>query len=101
MSHVQQSQMMLIGNKTVLVEDDNFARMYDTGYTNYHRYHRDDEVIDSALLLLLLRNGWNGAYSEMETTAYIMGWLAAFLEQEEGQLARTVDVCGPDTDTHE
>ena len=101
MLQVQQPQMISIGKKMVLVEDEEFERAYDKGYENYHRYHHDDEVIDSALLLFQVRNGWNGEHSEMQITAYIVGWLAAFYEQEEGQLARTVDVCGPDTDTHE
>jgi len=86
MTHVQQPHLISIGNKSVLVEDENFAHAYDVGYETYYRYHRDDDVIDSAILLFQLRNGWNDACSEMETTSYIMGWLAAFYEQEEGQL---------------
>ncbi len=92
MTHVQQPHMVSIGNKSVLVEDEEFARAYDEGYETYHRYHCDDDVIDSSILFFQLRNGWNGGYSEMWTTGYLMGWLAGFYEQEEGQLALSVSV---------
>jgi len=91
MTHVQ-PLIVSIGKRAVLVEDEDFARAYDAGYETYHRYHRDEEVIDSALLLFQVRNGWNTERSEMETTGFIMGWLAAFYEQEEGQLALCVSV---------
>lgn len=94
MTQVQRPHVISIGNKRVLVEDEDFARSYDKGYETYHRYHHDDEMVDSALLLFQVRNGWNDAHSEMETTAYIMGWLAAFYEQEQGQLAQFVSVMG-------
>ncbi len=90
MVQVQQQHRVSIGNKSVLVEDEEFARAYDAGYGTYHRYHRDDDVIDSALLLFQLRNGWNERCSGMWTTGYLMGWLAAFYEQEEGQLSLSV-----------
>ncbi len=89
MAQVEQYRVS-IGNKSILVEDEEFAHAYDAGYETYHRYHRDDDVIDSAILLFQLRNGWNGGCSAMWTTGYIMGWLAAFYEQEEGQLAFSV-----------
>ncbi len=92
MTHVQQPHLISIGNKSVLVEDGDFARAYDGGYETYHRYHRDNDVIDSAILLFQVRNGWNAACSEMETTGFIMGWLAAFYEQEDGQMALSVSV---------
>jgi len=101
MPQVQQSHMISIGNKSVLVEDEEFARAYDVGYETYHRYHRDEDVIDSAILLFQLRNGWNGDRSDMWTTGYLLGWLAAFYEREEGQLARTVDIRETVACTHE
>lgn len=75
----------------MLVEDEEFARDYDLGYETYHRYHRD-EVIDSALLLFQVRNGWNDACSDMHNTGLLLGWLAAFYEQEDGQLALSVSM---------
>ncbi len=92
MAQVQQPHVVSIGKRAVLVEDEDFARAYDVGYETYHQYHRDDDVIDSAMLLFHLRNGWNDACSAMWTTGFIMGWLAAFYEQEEGQLALCVSV---------
>jgi len=91
MTHVH-PHLVSIGKMAVLVEDGDFARAYDAGYETYHHYHRDDDVIDSAILLFQVRNGWNDTCSEMETTGFIMGWLAAFYEQEEGQLALCVPV---------
>ncbi len=90
MEQVQQPHSVSIGKRAVLVEDEEFVRGYDAGYETYRRYHRDDDVIDSAILLFQLRNGWNSECSEMETTGFIMGWLAAFYEQEDGQLALRV-----------
>jgi len=92
MEQIQQPHRVSIGNRVVLVEDEEFVLAYDAGYETYHRYHRDDDVIDSAILLFQLRNGWNSECSEMEATGFIMGWLAAFYEQEEGQLALCVSV---------
>ncbi len=96
MPQVQQHTIR-IGNKSVVVEDDHFVQAYDAGYEAYYRYHRDDGVIDASLLLFQLRNGWNGECSDMWTTGYLMGWLTAFYEQEEGQLARSIDVNPGDT----
>lgn len=91
MTQVQQ-KLVAIGKRIVVIEDDHFVQAYDAGYGAYYRYHRQDEVIDSSLLLFQLRNGWNGECSEMWTTGYLMGWLAGFYEQGEGQLARSMDV---------
>ncbi len=87
MPQVQQPHSISIGNKTVLVEDEEFARAYDKGYETYHRYHRDEEVIDSALLLFQVRNGWNDACSDLYNVGFLLGWLAAFYEQKDGHLA--------------
>ncbi len=92
MAQEQHQHIVAIGNRSVLVEDEEFARAYDAGYETHDRYHRDDEVIDASLLLFQLRNGWNERCSEMENTGYIMGWLAGFYEQVKGQLALSVPV---------
>ncbi len=92
MPQVQQLHMISIGNKTILAEDAGFAHGYDAGYETYYCYHRNDDVFDLSLLLFQLRNGWNSDCSEIETTGYIMGWFAAFYEQEKGQLSRSIDV---------
>ena len=89
MPQVQQ-HTILIGNKAIAVEDDDFVQAYNAGYDTYYRYHREDEVIDASLLLFQLRNGWNGERPDMWTTGYILGWLAAFYEQEEGQLVLSI-----------
>lgn len=99
MAHVQQ-QVVAIGTRSVLVEDEDLVRAYDAGYEAYHQYHRHDDVIDSAILLFHLRNGWNNGCSDMWNTGYIIGWLAAFYEQEEGQLARSTDVNVTNTYDH-
>jgi len=99
MAQVQQQHRVSIGNRSVLVEDEEFVYAYDAEYETYHRYHRQGDVIDSAILLFQLRNGWNERCSEMWNTGYIMGWLAAFYEQEDGQLARFVCVNPGDANT--
>ncbi len=86
------SHVVSIGKMSVLVEDEDVMQAYDAGYETYHRYHHQDEVIDATTLLFQLRNGWNSGCSDMWNTGYIMGWLAGFYEQEEGQLARSIDV---------
>jgi hypothetical protein len=88
----------MIGTKGVLVEDDEFVHGYDDGYTVYHQYYHDEKVLNAYVLLMQLRNGWGDeAYvSDMHTTGFLVGWLAAFLEQEEGQLARCVALNGTD-----
>ena len=89
------SYKMSIGDKTVLVDDDEFVRAYDKGHATYYRYHRNEKVIDVALLAFQVQSG---SGSEMHPIGAILGWLAAFFEQEEGQLARSVAVNGMDDD---
>lgn len=83
-------RVVSIGKMSVLVEDEDVVQAYNVGYETYHRYHRQDEVIDATILLFQLRNGWNSDCSDMWNTGYLMGWLAAFYEQEDGQLALSV-----------
>ncbi len=88
-----------IGAKTVLLDEsdyDEFVRGYDDGYETCHRHRRDNTTICASTLLFYVRNGWNDAVSVMYNTGFLVGWLAAFLEQEEGQLARCVDINSPD-----
>ena len=92
----QHAYSMSIGSKTVLVDDEEFVRAYDKGHATYYRYHRDEQVMDVALLAFQVQSS-----SEMHHIGAILGWLAAFFEQEEGQLARTFEVHAPDTKTDE
>jgi hypothetical protein len=89
---------MVIGDKTVLVDDAEFVRAYDKGHATYYRYHSDEKVIDVALLAFQVQSG---SGSEMHHIGTILGWLAAFFEQEKGQLARTIDVRTFDTEIDE
>jgi len=92
-----QPQYITIGTIPLLVEEKEFIGGFDSGYDSYHTYHQCGEVIETSTLLFLIKNGWNGDHSDMWTTGYIMGWLAAFYEQEDGQLA----LCVPLTGHHE
>jgi hypothetical protein len=94
----QRPSRTVIGDKTVLVDDDEFVLAYDQGHATYYRYHRDEKVIDAALLAFQIQSG---SGPEMRPIGAILGWLAAFFEQEEGQLARTVDIHTPDTERDE
>jgi len=92
MTHIvqqQQQQVVVLGTIQVLVDDTAFVQGYETGYGTYHTYHaqQDDGVIEVSTLLFLLRNGWNVGQSDQWNTGYIMGWLAAFYEQEKGMFA--------------
>ncbi len=94
-SHLQQ---VSLGTRQVMVEDEEFVHGFDTGYDTCHTYHHHthtDEVMSTDTFLFLLRNGWGAGRSDQWTTGYIMGWLAAFYEQEEGQLALSTDVSAP------
>ena len=53
---------------------------------------KKEECRDTTLLLFLFRNGWGAGQSDMWMTGYIMGWLTAFYEQEDGQLALCISV---------
>ncbi len=89
---------MTIGTKAVLLDEsdyDEFVRGYDDGYETCHRHRRDNTTIYASTLLFYVRNGWNDTRSDMYNTKFQVGWLAAFLEQEEGQLARCVDINSP------
>jgi hypothetical protein len=84
-----------IGSKTALVDEsdhDEFVRGYDDGYETCHRHRPDNRTVYASTLLFHLRNGWNDTRSDMYNTGFQVGWLAAFLEPEDGQLARCVDV---------
>ena len=61
---------MLIGDKTVLVDDDEFVCAYDQGHATYYRYHRDEKVIDVALLAFQIQSG---SGSEMHPIGAILG----------------------------
>ncbi len=87
-----QQQQVSLGATSILIEDKEFIGGFENGYDSYHTYHQQGEVIEISTFLFLLKNGWDGERSEMWTTGYIMGWLAAFYEQEEGQLALSVSV---------
>jgi len=89
--HFQQQQVSL-GATLIMIEDEEFIGGFETRYDSYHTYHQQGEVIEISTLLFLLKNGWNGERSEMWTAGYIMGWLAGFYEQEDGQLALSVPV---------
>ena len=92
---------MSIGSKTVLVDDEEFVRAYDKGHATYYRYHRDEQVIDVALLAFQVQSAGHDDSSEMHHIGGILGWLAAFFEQEEGQLARIIDIHAPNTESDE
>ncbi len=85
-------QQITIGNAHILVDDEDFVQGYHDGYETCHTYHHHEEMIDTSTFLFLLRNGWDTGRSEQWNTGYILGWLAAFYEQEKGTLALCVDV---------
>ncbi len=84
-------QQVMIGTIQLLIDEKDFLRGYSNGYDTFHRYHSKEECIDTSLLLFLLKNGWNAGHSDLWMTGYIMGWLAAFYEQEAGQFALSTD----------
>lgn len=89
--------MVALGAMFLLIEDEEFIGGFEHGYDIYHTHHQHGEVIETGTLFFLLKNGWNADQSEMWTTGYIMGWLAGFYEQEDGQLALYIPV----TEQHE
>lgn len=91
MTTIHYPTLMTLGNMSVLVEEVDFVQGYHRGYENYVQYHRNDEAIEAALFMALVRNGWNETTSAMWQTGYILGWLAAFYGQEEGHLQLSAD----------
>jgi len=90
-THLQQ-QRVAIGNILLILDDEDFLRGYTNGYETSHTYHPKGEGIDTSTLLFLLKNGWDAGHTDQWNTGYIMGWLAAFYEQEAGQFALSVYV---------
>ena len=80
-------QQIALGTTLLLIDDADFLQGFDNGYETCHTYHPKGEAIDTSTFLFLLRNGWDTGHSDQWNTGYIMGWLAAFYEQEKGQLA--------------
>ncbi len=100
----QRQQQATIGNALLMIDDEDFVSGYHEGYENCHVYHhkeegyenchvyhhKEEEGVDTSTLLFLLKNGWDAGHSDQWNTGYIVGWLAAFYEQEHGQLALLV-----------
>ncbi len=87
MTHLPLQQIAL-GNTLLILDDEDFLHGYTNGYENSHTYHpKGEEGIDTSTLLFLLKNGWDAGHTDQWNTGYIMGWLAAFYEQEAGQFA--------------
>jgi len=82
-----QQHDILLGSIQVHIDDNDFVYGFEEGYDTFHAYHSKEERIDASIFLFLLKNGWGVGHSEMWTTGYILGWLAACYEQERGQLA--------------
>ncbi len=85
-------QQVVIGTVHLHIDDKDFLHGYSNGYKMFHTYHSKEECLDTALLLFLFRNGWGAGHSDTWMAGYIMGWLAAFYEQEDGQLALCISV---------
>ncbi len=84
----QQHQQIALGTTLLLIDDEDFLHGYDNGYETFHTYRSKEEAVDTSTLLCLLRNGWNAGHNNDQwNTGYIVGWLAAFYEQENGQFA--------------
>ena len=93
--HQHSQQQIMLGTMLLLINDADFLHGYDNGYETFHTYHPKEEAVDTSTLLFLLKNGWNAGHSDQWVTGYIMGWLAAFYEQEKGQLALSTSVSAP------
>ena len=79
-------QRATIGTAFLTISDEDFVQGYHEGYTTYQNYHSQEDAVDTATLLFLIKNGWDAGHSDQWNTGYITGWLAAFYEQEQGQL---------------
>ena len=91
MQQLHHLQQVMIGTIHLLIDDEDFLRGYTNGYETFHIHHSKVGCIDTCMLLFLLRNGWDAGHSDSWMTGYIMGWLAAFYEPEEGQFALSTD----------
>lgn len=85
-----QPQQATVGTTFLIIDDEDFLHGYHEGYTTCQTYHHNKESLNTSILLFLLKNGWDAGYSDHWNTGYIVGWLAAFYEQEQGQLALCV-----------
>lgn len=84
MTSIQQQQVA-IGKTLLLIDDKDFLPGYTDGYETFHAYRSKGDGVDSSTLLFLLRNRWDTGHTDQWNTGYIMGWIAAFYEQENGQ----------------
>ncbi len=103
MTRMQQQQVTL-GNTLLMIDDEDFLRGYNNGYETSHAYHQKEDAVDTSILLFLLKNGWDAGHTDQWNTGYILGWLSAFYEQEDGQLALSTYVsvvCEPEWEESE
>ncbi len=74
-----------LGEMTITLDDPDFRQGYQEGASQYERWHCDDQSIESAVLLFLIRNGWGDTqHSPMWQTGYIVGWLCSLFAHAHG-----------------
>ncbi len=101
---IQQQQQVVLGTMLLRIDDEDFLCGYTNGYETFHAYHHKEDAVDTSTLLFLLRNGWNAGHTDQWMTGYILRWLAAFYEQEDGQFALSMDaptLCNPEREKEE
>ena len=79
----QRQHLAGIGTVHLSRDDEDFVSGYQEGYNTYKTYHDNEEGVDTATLLFLIKNGGNAGRSDPWNTGYIVGWLAALYEQED------------------
>ena len=96
MTSIPQYQQIALGAILLLIDDEDFLHGYTNGYETFHVYHPNEERrVDTSTLLFLLKNGWNAGQTDQWNTGYIIGWLAALYEQEDGQFAFSTSISAP------
>ncbi len=65
-----------LGQMSIRLYDPDFRQGYQEGASDYERWHGEDQAMEAATLLFLVRNGWGDPrHSAMWQTGYIVGWL--------------------------
>ncbi len=74
-------------------EVEEFIRGFDDGYeSSYYETPHDNCMLSLSHVLMQVQNSWNHAPSPVLYAGFLVGWLALFFEQEQGEFARTQDV---------
>ncbi len=99
------SHVTLGAIKHILLDEsevEEFVCGYDQGYASaYDETPHNNNLLSLSHVLMQVQNNWNHAVSPVVCAGFLVGWLALFFEQEQGEFARTQSVSVSSTERDE